>query len=878
MQIVGEAGIRISAITRDLRKVLQRSVNDALSGIKAPKKNALTDLQRELNQGELDLANATRKHADAQRQATAAETELTKLRKDESATTQQLTDAEEKHRHSLLSLRVAVDKVNAAQEKHAVLQERLRRGNVESERGNTRLGQSFAGLTKTLSGVTSGLGKSIATGSKLALIGAAAGGAAAGATSLLVTIGALVVALGQAAGAAGLLPAVLAGKWAVVTTAKLALTGFGDAMKAVASGDAAKLDAALEHMAPNAQHFVREINKVKPAFDRMRMDVQQRAFDGLGEAVGDLSNRYLPIADRLFGSLADTMNSMARDVIAFAFSSRALEGTNTTVNNLKSAFGTLGPAIAPAVEALLDVVSVGSTFLPQMTSSFSAGIQGISARIHEMAANGELEAFFQRALDTLHQLGRIAGGVGGIISGIAHAAETAGGGLLANLEKMTGSMSRFVNSARGQEALTGFFTAMRTIMDALMPVLQQVAVIFGTVLAPIIANVAATILPALLPLLSAFGRLLAAAAPLIEVVAEALAALFEAFAPVIDILAQAIEDALPQLLPAIQAFGEALVLLVEAAAPLIPIFVQLFAALLPILAPIVQLVTVLIPPLISLIQALMPVILASAQATVAFAPVLIGLAQVIVNVLIPPIRLLLIVVGAVIRGSIAVFMGFVNFVRGAVQAIIGFFGWLGSLPAKVGGFFARMRDAAIQRAIALVNWVKGLPGRMLSALSGLGATLFQAGINAIQGLLNGLKNAAGAVIDWIKGLAGDLVDAVLGIFGIASPSKVFHGIGLNLGRGLLQGIQSITPDVIAAAADMANKVNASARLTPAVDLGSGMVTALDPAPAGVTGAGNDGASLTAEDIAEALESVQVVVSATEITSRVNRRNASNRRR
>lgn len=886
IQVIGEAALRISALTRDLGRSLQKSVNDSLRGLKAPNQNALTDLQRKLRKGELDLAKASDEADAARKRAKASEADLVKIRQDETATTEQVTAAEDKHRRSLLELAVAVDKVGAAEDHRRDLMEKLHRLNTNADRDNKVFNLSLGAVRNSITGLLGGLGKTVATGGKLALIGVAAGGAVAGVTSLTLGVGALVAALGQAAGAAGLLPAVLATKYAILGTVKLAAVGMGDALKAVAEGDNAKLQESLDKLAPSARRFVLEVNKVKPTFDRMRLDVQQRVFDGLAGSVGKLSQRYLPVANQLFGSLGDTMNRMARDVINFALSTEALGKTQTTVNNIKSAFGTLGPAMQPAIKALLDIVSVGSTFLPQLFSGLSSGIQGFSARISEMAANGELQAFFQRALDTLRQLGRIAGNVGGILSGVFNAAKGSGSGLLDTLERMTESVSRFVNSARGQSALTGFFTAMRTITAALMPVLMTLASVIGTTLAPIIANLAQTILPVLNPLFEALGRLLQAAAPLIAVLAEAFAQLLTALTPVIDMFAQALTDVMPQLTPVIAAIGAALVQLIAAAAPLLPLFVQLLAAILPILPPIIQLAAALIPPLIAIIQALLPIIVAMVQAFVAVMPVLIAVANVIAAILVPAIQIIAAIITGTVNVAVAIFTFFVNFVKGAVSKIVAFFGFLGSLPGRVAGWFASIRDGAIARAIGLVNWIKGLPGRILGALGNLGSLLLDAGRNLIMGLLNGLKNAAGAVIDWIGELCGNIADAVLGFFGIGSPSKMFAGIGRDLGRGLIVGIQRITPEVTKAAEIMAAKTTASVRVTPAVDaaMASRVEQALTtPAAAGTTPAGGDGASLTdpealADAVARGMEGVQVVISESEITSKVNRRNTLNRRR
>jgi phage-related protein len=878
VEILGEAGVRISAVTRDLRRVLQRSVNDALSGIRAPRQNALTQLQRDLNRGELDLANAARKRTQAQKAANDAEKELVELRKSGTATTEQLAKAEERHRHAVLNLRVAVDNVNAAQEKHRALQDRLRRGAIDLERDNNRMSRSFSLIGKSLLGVASGMGRSIVAGTKVALIGSLAAGAVAGVGLLTVSVAGLAAALGQAAGAAGLLPAIIAGKWAVIGTAKLAMTGFADAMKAVASGDAAAIEESIKDMAPAAQNFVRELNRVKPAFDDMRLDVQQRMFRGLAGSIQPLADRYLPVAQRLFTGIAGTMNQMAKDVINFAMSSKALVDTNVTVSNLRSSFAALRPAVAPAAEAIMNVVSVGSTFLPKLARGFADAIGDMSARINEMAANGELEAFFQRALDTLRQLGRIAGNIGGIISGVFNAAKEGGAGFLDTLEQTTAGMSRFVNSARGQEAISKFFASLRQIMNALMPVIQELIVIFGTTLAPILANIATTILPALLPLLQAFGRLLEAAAPLIDVLAETLAVLLEALAPVIDIFAQAVRDVMPQLLPALMAMGEALAQLITDAAPLIPLFVQLIAAVLPILPPLIQMSGALLPLLISLIQALMPVIQLAVASFQAMAPVMTFIAQVINAILIPPLRLIATVLGFVVRVAINLMGMFAQGIRLGVQKAIQFFGWLGTLPTKAAAWFGGVLRGAVSRLGALVSWMAGLPNRIFRALGNLGNLLLDAGRDIIMGLLNGLKNAAGAVIDWIQGLLSNVKDAVLSFFGISSPSKMFKGIGENLGQGLIVGIQAITPDVVAAAAAMAAATTKGVQITPTVNGG----VSLQPPPSGATPpAGGDGASAPgdlADAMADALTNVQVVVSATEVTSKVNRKNRSNARR
>jgi hypothetical protein len=67
----------------------------------------------------------------------------------------------------------------------------------------------------------------------------------------------------------------------------------------------------------------------------------------------------------------------------------------------------------------------------------------------------------------------------------------------------------------------------------------------------------------------------------------------------------------------------------------------------------------------------------------------------------------------------------------------------------------------------------------------------QAGKDLIQGLINGIKNMAGAAWDAVKSVGSSIVGGVKSLFGIGSPSRVFHEFGLNIGQGLVNGITAM---------------------------------------------------------------------------------------
>ena len=55
-----------------------------------------------------------------------------------------------------------------------------------------------------------------------------------------------------------------------------------------------------------------------------------------------------------------------------------------------------------------------------------------------------------------------------------------------------------------------------------------------------------------------------------------------------------------------------------------------------------------------------------------------------------------------------------------------------------------------------VEWVSGIPGRIVAALGDLGSLLWDAGASIINGLWEGMKSAVGGMFDWVSGIAGTI--------------------------------------------------------------------------------------------------------------------------
>ena len=122
----------------------------------------------------------------------------------------------------------------------------------------------------------------------------------------------------------------------------------------------------------------------------------------------------------------------------------------------------------------------------------------------------------------------------------------------------------------------------------------------------------------------------------------------------------------------------------------------------------------------------------------------------------------------------------------------------------VSGAWDSIKSAVSGKIGEVVGAVRELPGKITGALGGLGSLLYNAGLDLIQGLANGIRDAAGRAVGAAKGVVSDAVSGAKRLLGISSPSKVFMGIGQDVGAGLVIGLDKSTKSVRTAAESLAN--------------------------------------------------------------------------
>lgn len=230
---------------------------------------------------------------------------------------------------------------------------------------------------------------------------------------------------------------------------------------------------------------------------------------------------------------------------------------------------------------------------------------------------------------------------------------------------------------------------------------------------------------------------------------------------------------------------------------------------------------------------LVPVADLIAQLVEALAPVLELVAAIISEALVPIITVLAGWLGDLIGWVVELAGPALGWLTGVLADVIGWVaGVIGSFARWASGLgegiaaVGRFAGAIGQRIGDVIGFFVNLPNRILTALGNLGALLFNAGKNIIQGLIDGVNNMVGRVTSAVSSVVQRIRDflpfspAKVGpLSGSGSPELAGRRIGAMLADGMLAqtGQIAAAADVLAGAA----AVDAAAGFTATMNTNRG---------------------------------------------------------
>lgn len=362
--------------------------------------------------------------------------------------------------------------------------------------------------------------------------------------------------------------------------------------QAAAAAQTSKLDEAMAKLAPNARSFVNAVRGLQPAWDGLRLPVQNRLFQGLDSTVVRLAASTFPILKQRLTETAGIWNAIAKSAAAgvqemtrSGILDKVLSGANAnlavfkdTPKQILTAFGQLTVAAQPAFNQLL--------------TQFAGAITRFTDGIASSFTSGGLQQAIDTAFGILSSFGTLIGNVLGVVSQIFKAASDAGGQIVGVLGTVFGEIERILAAPQMQAQLRNLFTSVAQIVSAIVPVI---------------------------------GGIVQAVVPLVAAIAKPLAGLAVALGPVLQQLVTALGASLmpivQALAPVLVTVGTAIVQIVQAVIPLLQPIADLIAgivtALAPALTPVVNVITglvgVLVGPLTRIIQAITPALVTVGQ-------------------------------------------------------------------------------------------------------------------------------------------------------------------------------------------------------------------------------------------------------------------------
>ncbi|WP_051869860.1 hypothetical protein [Streptomyces resistomycificus] len=513
----------------------------------------------------------------------------------------------------------------------------------------------------------------------------------------------------------------------------------------------------MAKLAPNAQSFVRAVQGLAPAWDAMRLSVQNELFKGLDSTVTTLGNTTIPILQRQLTATAGVWNDMAKNA-AGAITEMARTGmldkilAGATANlkvfadtpgQLLTAWGQLAVAAQPAFNALLT----------QMAGAITSFTDGIAASFE----SGGLQQATETAFGILSQFGTLLGNVFGVVSEIFKAASDAGGQIVGTLGAVFGELEKILAAPQMQAQMRSLFASVAQIVGAIVPVIGAVVQAVVPLLAAIAQPIAA-LATALGPVLQQLATTLGAA----------LTPIVQALAPALVMVGTTIVQIVQSVMPLLQPIAELISAVITALAP----------ALAPVLAVTTQLINLLVGPLMQVVQALTPVMVAVADITAQvfrdLEPLLtplIGLLTMVAQLVADVFAAALTQLMAVLEPLIAVGMQLVEVVFAALEPLLPV---ISEAFTAIGEALLTMLPALLGFADAAIVLVQGL-----APLIPIGVQLVTTVLGALLPILPTIADAFVAISTALLGIVGPLAEMAGAIAQQLAP--ILAGIAPVLG-------------------------------------------------------------------------------------------------
>lgn len=607
-----------------------------------------------------------------------------------------------------------------------------------------RAGSSGDRLGSILRSVGTGAVGLAGAATKITLVGSAAAGA-------LPLVGALATQLANLAPAAAAGVTAFVAMKAATLTLKLGLIGVEDALTAVFDPDAdpAAVAEALDKLSKNARAFVVQTQKMKPALDKLRLDVQDRLFQGLDKTLADTAKATFPDLRNAAQDFATTFNRMAKQAGTDA-QELAEEGTlGKALDSGSSAFAKLERIPGQVLQAIVRLAAAGGPLLNRITTRVAEVADSIAQKLSRASATGELEDSVNDAGDAFRQLGRIVGNVFGTISNIMSAVNAEGGSLFGTLEMITQALEDATATTEFQTTLGALIDLSQTLASTALPLLGEAF----KALAPVVQTLAPVFEEIVQRLGVQLMELIPALAPVLEELAGLFGDVLIAILPLIEEGIQVLIENMPQLQELFAALRD---LVVE----LTPLILYIAVGLGEFLVPAVKLTIIAATGLILILTEVVQGI----TDLIEIAGTLVGDLN---NAVQPAIKSVSQLLDGDFKGSLdTATTGVIQFTATAIQRFDSFSNELllttASMFSRFNGIadggWQNFQNGAASMALRVAGFLNNLADELVSIALGIASAMYNAGQRMMDSLSQGMFSRLTSVISTAQSIVGQIRD------------------------------------------------------------------------------------------------------------------------
>lgn len=225
------------------------------------------------------------------------------------------------------------------------------------------------------------------------------------------------VASAGAAGVGMLSAAMFTGAAAAGTMA-LATHGVGDALSAVADGDAAKLDKAMSELTDDAQAFVREYTRVRATMDQVGDATQTALFHQLSGDLEQLTGTYIPVLLRQAPLLAREVGGIGSEFVDWATAPGTVDKVNRQFDLAIALAGHLSRMLRAGTSILLDMADAGAEFTDKTVGGLADGTEALARWVSTAKQVGQLNQIFANGGEIVEEFGDVLVEVGELLADV----------------------------------------------------------------------------------------------------------------------------------------------------------------------------------------------------------------------------------------------------------------------------------------------------------------------------------------------------------------------------------------------------------------------------------------------------------------------------